>query len=105
MQGDGPFFTFMQWSIEMFAVIWNRLVRAGAAGTLALAASGALAGDPLPSWNDSASKSAIIGFVSRAVGIQHAMVVPMISAVVVLVLAFAGALRAAERAGGLTADE
>lgn len=48
---------------------------------------------------------AIIGFVSRAVGIQHAMVVPMISAVVVLVLAFAGALRAAERAGGLTADE
>lgn len=64
MQGDGPFFTFMQWSIEMFAVIWHRLVRAGAAGTLALAASGALAGDPLPSWNDSASKSAIIGFVS-----------------------------------------
>lgn len=48
----------------MFAVIWNRLVRAGAAGALALAASGALAGDPLPSWNDSASKSAIIGFVS-----------------------------------------
>lgn len=48
---------------------------------------------------------AIIGFASREVGIQHAMVVPMFSAVVVLILAFAGVLRAAERAGGLTAAE
>lgn len=50
----------------MVAVIWNRLVRAGVAGAIVLAASGALAGDPLPSWNDSASKSAIVAFVSGA---------------------------------------
>ncbi len=44
---------------------------------------------------------ALIGFAAARVGIQGAMAVPMVAAVMVTVLSLAGVLRAAERAGGL----
>lgn len=49
------------------------------------------------------SGPAVIGFVAAQVGIQGAMAVPMIAAVLVTVLSLAGVLRAAERAGGISA--
>ncbi|MDN5558953.1 MAG: MFS transporter [Ruaniaceae bacterium] len=47
------------------------------------------------------SGPALIGFVAARVGIQGAMAVPMVAAVIVTVLSLAGVLRSAERAGGL----
>lgn len=45
---------------------------------------------------------AMIGFVAAHVGIQLAMVVPMVSAVVLITMALVGVLRSAEHAGGLS---